>query len=85
MYSRLQKANSPEAKAARNDKLEKLCQNHAKLRLRIDEQLRSLMQSYQPDLSNEEKSWIAKLEKISEKVSGDSGYGARVDLVCYIL
>ncbi|GAN03513.1 conserved hypothetical protein [Mucor ambiguus] len=40
--------------------------------------LRTLMKSYQPELSNEEKEWINKLEKLSKQVSGESGYLARV-------
>lgn len=77
--------NSADHKTAQEEKLEKICKNHAKLRLRIDEQLRLLMQSYQPDLSNEEKKWINKLEKLQEKVSGESGYSARVELVCKLI
>ncbi|KAF1800095.1 hypothetical protein FB192DRAFT_1390036 [Mucor lusitanicus] len=78
LYFKLQKTNSKEAKEAQQQKLKDISQKHAKLRLRIDEQLRTLMKSYQPELSNEEKEWIDKLEKLSKQVSGESGYLARI-------
>ncbi|KAL0136975.1 hypothetical protein V8B55DRAFT_1544304 [Mucor lusitanicus] len=71
LYFKLQKTNSKEAKEAQQQKLKDISQKHAKLRLRIDEQLRTLMKSYQPELSNEEKEWIDKLEKLSKQVSGN--------------
>lgn len=82
LYFKLEKSNSKEAKEAQQQKLKDITQKHAKLRLRIDEQLRTLMKSYQPELSNEEKEWIDKLEKLSKQVSGESGYLARVKKVC---
>ncbi|KAG1065782.1 hypothetical protein G6F42_026768 [Rhizopus arrhizus] len=78
LYYKLEKSNSKEAKEAQQQKLKDISQKHAKLRLRIDEQLRTLMKSYQPELSNEEKEWIDKLEKLSKQVSGESGYLARI-------
>lgn len=81
LYFKLQKTNSKEAKEAQQQKLKDISQKHAKLRLRIDEQLRTLMKSYQPELSNEEKEWIDKLEKLSKQVSGESGYLARIKKV----
>ncbi|KAG2207189.1 hypothetical protein INT47_012242 [Mucor saturninus] len=78
LYDRLQLARSADIKAGQEQKLKELHQTHAKLRLRIDEQLRKLMHVYQPDLSNEEKDWIAKLEKIAKQVGGESGYDARI-------
>jgi nucleoporin NUP82 len=85
LYDRLQLVQSPEAKSAQEQKLRDLSSRHAKLRLRIDEQLRKLMNIYQPDLSNEEKDWIAKLEKLSKEIGGESGYKARIELVIYNL
>jgi len=82
LYYKLEKSNSKEAKEAQQQKLKDISQKHAKLRLRIDEQLRTLMKSYQPELSNEEKEWIDKLEKLSKQVSGESGYLARIKKVC---
>lgn len=81
LYDRLQLAKSADIKTTQEQKLKNLYQNHAKLRLRIDEQLRKLMHVYQPDLSNEEKEWITKLEKISKQVNGESGYDARIKQV----
>lgn len=81
LYFKLEKTNSKEAKEAQQQKLKEISQKHAKLRLRIDEQLRTLMKSYQPELSNEEKEWIGKLEKLSNQVSGESGYLARIKKV----
>lgn len=81
LYDRLQAAKSADAKTAQERKLKELHQTHAKLRLRIDEQLRKLMHVYQPDLSNEEQEWIVKLEDISKQVGGESGYVARIELV----
>lgn len=81
MYFKLQETNSEEAKQAQQQKLKDISQRHTKLRLRIDEQLRTLMKSYQPELSIEEKEWINKLEKLSKQISGDSGYLARIKMV----
>ncbi|KAI8647071.1 hypothetical protein BD408DRAFT_479486 [Parasitella parasitica] len=81
LYFKLQETNSKEAKQAQEQKLRDISQRHAKLRLRIDEQLRSLMKTYQPELSNEEKDWIEKLEKLAKQVSGESGYVARIELL----
>jgi pyruvate/2-oxoacid:ferredoxin oxidoreductase beta subunit len=81
LYFKLQETNSEEAKQAQKQKLKDISQRHTKLRLRIDEQLRTLMKSYQPELSNEEKEWVDKLEKLSKQISGDSGYLARIKMV----
>ncbi|CEP12759.1 hypothetical protein [Parasitella parasitica] len=81
LYFKLQETSSKEAKQAQQDKLRDISQRHAKLRLRIDEQLRSLMKVYQPELSNEEQEWIGKLEKLSKQVAGESGYVARIKLL----
>ncbi|CAO3642831.1 unnamed protein product [Mucor hiemalis] len=81
LYDRLQRVRSDEAKSTQEQKLKDLTATHAKLRLRIDEQLRKLMNTYQPDLSNEEKEWIAKLEKLSKQIGGDSGYSARIKML----
>ncbi|KAI8098102.1 uncharacterized protein B0P05DRAFT_523460 [Gilbertella persicaria] len=81
LYYKLQESNSEEAKQAQQQKLKEITKRHAQLRLRIDAQLRDLMKAYQPDLSNEEKDWIDSLEKLSKKVSGDSGYVARINML----
>ncbi len=81
LYDRLQRVRSDKAKSEQEQKLKDLSSKHAKLRLRIDEQLRKLMNTYQPDLSNEEREWIAKLETISKQIGGDSGYNARIKMV----
>ncbi|GAA5817570.1 hypothetical protein MFLAVUS_011118 [Mucor flavus] len=78
LYDRLQVVRSNDAKVAQEKKLKELHQTHAKLRLRIDEQLHKLMNTYQPDLSNEEKEWVNKLEDLSKQIDGDSGYVARI-------
>ncbi|OBZ88612.1 Nucleoporin nup82 [Choanephora cucurbitarum] len=78
LYYKLQKINSEEAKAAQQQRLKEITKQHTQLRLRIDKQLRTLMKVYQPDLSNQEKEWITKLEELSKKISGDSGYLARI-------
>ncbi|KAI8336018.1 hypothetical protein BD560DRAFT_360066 [Blakeslea trispora] len=78
LYYKLQKTNSEEAKTAQEQQLKEITKQHTQLRLRIDEQLRTLMKVYQPDLSIQEKEWIAKLEELSNKVSSDSGYLARI-------
>lgn len=83
LYDRLQRVRSDEVKSAQEQKLKDLTSTHAKLRLRIDEQLRKLMNTYQPDLSNEEKKWIEKLEKLSKQIGGESGYSARIEMVIY--
>lgn len=81
LYDRLQAVQSPEVQATQQEKLKEMTSRHAKLRLRMDEQLRKLMNTYQPDLSNEEKDWINKLEKLSKQIGGESGYRARIELV----
>ncbi|GAA5795488.1 hypothetical protein HPULCUR_000846 [Helicostylum pulchrum] len=81
LYDRLQVVKSNDAKVAQEKKLKELHQTHAKLRLRIDEQLHKLMNAYQPDLSNEEKEWINTLEHLSKQIDGDSGYAARIQQV----
>lgn len=81
LYDRLQRVRSDEVKSAQEQKLKDLTSTHAKLRLRIDEQLRKLMNTYQPDLSNEEKKWIEKLEKLSKQIGGESGYSARIEML----
>ncbi|KAI8975092.1 hypothetical protein BDF20DRAFT_876853 [Mycotypha africana] len=79
IYMRLKELNSPEAKQEQQQRINELSQNHNKLRIRIDEQLRTLVRSYQPALSQAEKEWIEKLEKLLEQISGSSGYAARVE------
>ncbi|KAI9338861.1 hypothetical protein BD770DRAFT_331269 [Pilaira anomala] len=79
LYDRLEKIKSVGTEDEQEKKVKALHQTHAKLRLRIDEQLHKLMKSYQPDLSNEEKEWIAKLEELSKHVGGDSGYVSRIE------
>lgn len=81
LYDRLETIKSVGADDEQEKKVKALHQTHAKLRLRIDEQLHKLMKSYEPDLSNEEKEWIAKLEEVSKHISGDSGYVSRIEQV----
>lgn len=81
LYDRLQVVRSNDAKVAQEEKLKELHHTHAKLRLRIDEQLHKLTSTYQPDLSNEEKEWVNKLEDLSKQIDGDSGYVARIQQV----
>ncbi|KAI9480466.1 MAG: nuclear pore component-domain-containing protein [Benjaminiella poitrasii] len=81
LYDRLQKVTSETAKTEQQQKLRDVVQKHNKLRLRIDEQLRTLMRNYQPELSKEEEGWIEKLEKLSKKVSGESGYVERINML----
>jgi Spy/CpxP family protein refolding chaperone len=81
LYDKLQKSNSDDAKAEQQKRLEELSQRHYQLRLRVDEQVRSLVNCYQPDLSNEEQEFVSKLERLSKQISGDAGYAKRIEMV----
>lgn len=81
IYERYQKYFSPEAKKIQEKVLKDITSRHAKLRLRMDEQLRLVMLSCQPGLSKEENEWIEKLQTLSDKINGTSGYASRIDLV----
>ncbi|KAI9244347.1 hypothetical protein BY458DRAFT_447831 [Sporodiniella umbellata] len=79
LYKRYQKHFSPEIKRKQEETLQNITQKHAILRLRMDEQLRLVMRNCQPSLSEEEKKWIKKLEELSDKVVGPSGYVSRIE------
>ncbi|EIE79701.1 hypothetical protein RO3G_04406 [Rhizopus delemar RA 99-880] len=81
IYERYQKYFSPEAKKIQEKVLKDITSRHAKLRLRMDEQLRLVMLSCQPGLSKEENEWIEKLQTLSDKINGTSGYASRIDLL----
>lgn len=81
LYDKLQQSNSNDVKAEQQKKLDELSKRHYQLRLRVDEQVRSLVNCYQPDLSNEEKEFVSKLKQLSKQISGATGYGKRIEMV----
>ncbi|KAG0769289.1 hypothetical protein G6F33_003810 [Rhizopus arrhizus] len=81
LYNRYQRFFSTEAKKAREQELQEITQRHAKLRLRMDKQLRLVLNNCQPDLANEENEWTEKLKEFSDKLTGSSGYASRVELL----
>lgn len=81
LNSRLEKYCSPQSKKAQKQAIEEISQRHQRLRLRMDEQLRQIINHCQPGLSNEENKWIEKLQELSGKISGASGYASRIELV----
>ncbi|CEI94981.1 hypothetical protein RMCBS344292_09182 [Rhizopus microsporus] len=81
LNSRLEKYCSPQSKKAQKQAIEEISQRHQRLRLRMDEQLRQIINYCQPGLSIEENKWIEKLQELSDKVSGASGYASRIELV----
>lgn len=84
LYNRYQRFFSTEAKKAREQELQEITQRHAKLRLRMDKQLRLVLNNCQPDLANEENEWTEKLKEFSDKLTGSSGYASRVELVNHV-
>jgi nucleoporin NUP82 len=81
LYDRLQNVNSEDAKAKRQDELKKLTKTHNELRLRVEEQVRRLVNCYQPNLSKQEKKFASKLETLSKQISGDGGQTKRIEMV----
>ncbi|KAI8883273.1 hypothetical protein K501DRAFT_219550 [Backusella circina FSU 941] len=81
LVDRIQACSSPEIVKAKEEKIKQVMYKHAKLQLRMDEYLRQLMDSYQPELSNDEKAWVAKLEELKQKLQGEGGYESRVKLL----
>lgn len=81
IYNKYQKYFSSEAKQSQEKIVKDITQRHAMLRLRMDEQLRLVMLNCQPVLSEEENAWIKKLEELSDKIAGSSGYASRIDHV----
>ncbi|RCI05659.1 hypothetical protein CU098_011899 [Rhizopus stolonifer] len=79
IYNKYQKYFSSEAKQSQEKIVKDITQRHAMLRLRMDEQLRLVMLNCQPVLSEEENAWIKKLEELSDKIAGSSGYASRID------
>jgi L-lysine 2,3-aminomutase len=78
---RIQSCSSSEVLKAKQEKIKQVTENHAKLQLRMDEYLSQLMDSYQPELSDDEKAWVAKLEELKQKLQDKGGYESRLKLV----
>ncbi|KAI8980930.1 hypothetical protein BDB01DRAFT_724658 [Pilobolus umbonatus] len=81
LYDRMQLQCSQEAKQKREDALKTIEGKHLQLRLRFESLLRQIMSNYQPGLTRKEEEWIDKLDELSNKVNGPSGYKARIELV----
>jgi hypothetical protein len=82
---RIQSCASSEVLKTKQEKIKQVTDNHAKLQLRMDEYLSQLMDSYQPELSDDEKAWVAKLEELKQKLQGKGGYESRLKLVTFCI
>lgn len=75
--------NTVSAKAVKeqDERILQLARRHGKISLRIDSFLRKSMQIHQPELSEDEKKWVERMNELQEKVEGPNGYVARIEKV----
>lgn len=66
---------SDEARDNQEKQIKGYYQKHNELRLRMEQQVQFLMQNYQ---SQDEESWMEKMQALSNQVSG---YAKKIDLV----